>query len=29
LAAKREAVLADWIRQLRRTAKVTVDRENL
>lgn len=29
LARKREAVFADWLRQLRQTAKVTVDRENL
>jgi len=29
LMTKREAVLGDWIRQLRQTAKVTVEVDNL
>jgi hypothetical protein len=29
LAQKREAVFGDWIRQLQRATKVSVDRENL
>jgi parvulin-like peptidyl-prolyl isomerase len=29
LAAKRESVLTDWLQQLRKTAKVTIDQESL
>ena len=29
LMTKREAVLGDWVRQLRQTAKVTVEADNI